>query len=575
MKSLADFGSGTARGARLCSKPAQWMGMGEGSLGASFCRNSLGFTFKCAPVAMKVVVQSFGGWVILIFSWVSLCVSVPLSKREMILQKENARRTGGNLMLAQQEKYFNCKLMHLKKTEVMRAMQTGIFPPAMHFFKAKSFIEQSAVFNILKEMPKGGLLHVHDYAILSPDWLVYNASYLPNCYICFCPKWTVQFKFSKLPPKKVPLCSKWILLKTYRKSLKDVGGFDKSLLRNLTLITDNPEKTYPTQAFIWDKFENIFKTASGIINYAPVFKSYFYQGLLELYKDNVQYVEIRVMLPPIYELDGSLHDKFWSVAAFEEVSKQFVNDHPDFVGLKLIYTTFRKQSVSQIKEAIHTAIKLRTKFPNTVAGFDLVGWEDGGYSLWELKEALSLPETQGIKLPYFFHAGETNWEGTSIDNNLLDALLLNTKRIGHGFALAKHSEVRRLALKGNIAVEVCPISNQVLKLVSDLRNHPAAFLLSEGHQIVVASDDPSIFGAKGLSYDFYEMFMGIGGMSADLRTLKQLVLNSLKYSSMQPAEKIKAMNIWQKKWDHFIANSAASPQVYELSEEKQLLEFWG
>ncbi|KAL7982244.1 hypothetical protein Chor_009842, partial [Crotalus horridus] len=485
----------------------------------------------CVPVAMKVVVQSFGGWVILIFSWVSLCVSVPLSKREMILQKENARRTGGNLILAQQETNFNCKLMHLKKTEVMRAMQTGIFPPAMHFFKAKSFIEQSAVFNILKEMPKGGLLHVHDYAILSPDWLVYNASYLPNCYICFCPKWTVQFKFSKPPPKKVPLCSKWILLKTYRKSLKDVGGFDKSLLRNLTLVTDNPEKTYPTQAFIWDKFENIFKTASGIINYAPVFKSYFYQGLLELYKDNVQYVEIRVMLPPIYELDGSLHDKFWSVAAFEEVSKQFVNDHPDFVGLKLIYTTFRKQSVSQIKEAIFTAIELRTKFPNTVAGFDLV-----------------IPD-----IPH--------WEGTSIDNNLLDALLLNTKRIGHGFALAKHSEVRRLALKGNIAVEVCPISNQVLKLVSDLRNHPAAFLLSEGHQIVVASDDPSIFGAKGLSYDFYEMFMGIGGMSADLRTLKQLVLNSLKYSSMQPAEKIKAMNIWQKKWDHFIANSAASPQV--------------
>lgn len=73
----------------------------------------------------------------------------------MILQKENARRTGGNLILTQQEENFNCKLMHLKKTEVMKAMQTGIFPPAMHFFKAKSYIEQSAVFNILKEMPKG------------------------------------------------------------------------------------------------------------------------------------------------------------------------------------------------------------------------------------------------------------------------------------------------------------------------------------------------------------------------------------------------------------------------------------
>lgn len=41
-------------------------------------------------------------------------------------------------------------------------------------------------------------------------------------------------------------------------------------------------------------------------------------------------------------------------------------------------------------------------------------------------------------------------------------MLMNTNRIGHGFALAKHSEARRWALRENIAIEVCPISNQVL-----------------------------------------------------------------------------------------------------------------
>jgi adenosine deaminase CECR1 len=45
--------------------------------------------------------------------------------------------------------------------------------------------------------------------------------------------------------------------------------------------------------------------------------------------------------------------------------------------------------------------------------------------------------------------------------NVIDALLLNATRMGHGYAIAKHPEAKKLARAKNIPIEVNPISNQV------------------------------------------------------------------------------------------------------------------
>ena len=113
--------------------------------------------------------------------------------------------------------------------------------------------------------------------------------------------------------------------------------------------------------------------------------------------------------------------------------------------------------------------------------------------------------------------------------------------------------------------------------MSDLRNHPVGALFSDGFPLVISSDDPPVWETVGLSSDFYMAFMGMAGRRADLRTLKQLALNSIKqvplfyylmnnikisllrmhhvvsrFSAMSAAEKTAAMKEWQRRWDIFI-----------------------
>lgn len=72
----------------------------------------------------------------------------------------------------------------------------------------------------------------------------------------------------------------------------------------------------------------------------------------------------------------------------------------------------------------------------SLIGFDLVGHEDSLKPLIDYIEPLTnlvrRREEMGIDLPFIFHAGETLGDGTAPDMNLYDAILLGTKRIGHG-----------------------------------------------------------------------------------------------------------------------------------------------
>lgn len=104
--------------------------------------------------------------------------------------------------------------------------------------------------------------------------------------------------------------------------------------------------------------------------------------------------------------------------------------------LKIIYSTIRFVSPQELEWYTEDCLALKKEFPHLIAGFDLVGEEDALRPLIDyIKPLLRFQARQkelGLDIPFIFHAGETLGDGTKADVNLYDAILLGTKRIGHG-----------------------------------------------------------------------------------------------------------------------------------------------
>jgi len=68
-------------------------------------------------------------------------------------------------------------------------------------------------------------------------------------------------------------------------------------------------------------------------------------------------------------------------------------------------------------------------------------------------------------------------------------------------------------------------------------------------QCSINSDDPSVYGYDGLSYDFWTAFVF---WELDVKALKKLVFNSINYSSLNDNEKKQSLAYLNKEWDNFI-----------------------
>jgi adenosine deaminase CECR1 len=195
---------------------------------------------------------------------------------------------------------------------------------------------------------------------------------------------------------------------------------------------------------------------------------------------------------------------------------------------------------------------------NLITGYDLIAEEDPNYpiinyaNVWikaheiekKYNEIRGNP-TPKISVPFYFH--DRKYDST-MNHNVVDAVMLGAKRIGHGFNIAFFPFIKKQLINRDICLEICPISNQILQYFKDLRVHSANSLFREGVPMVLSTDHPVMFGYSGLTYDFWVATVSWG---LDLKAIKRLVYNSIIYSSLSQneiEESLKYLNISWNMW---------------------------
>ena len=198
-----------------------------------------------------------------------------------------------------------------------------------------------------------------------------------------------------------------------------------------------------------------------------------YDFIRDVASENVRYVEVR--FAPLLSTNGGL--------SMEEVIESVLD------GLKLgkerfgvesniIACLMRHQSAEDNLKVIRTA---RSYLGNGLCAIDLAG-DESTYPMSNFVELFNYAKSIG--LPFTIHAGE---QGSV--QNVLEAVNCGAKRIGHGIALTQNQDAQKILIANNIGIEMCPISNQQTKSVSDLSKYPIKEFLNNGLLVTLNTDN--------------------------------------------------------------------------------------
>ncbi len=193
------------------------------------------------------------------------------------------------------------------------------------------------------------------------------------------------------------------------------------------------------------------------------------------------------------------------------------------ISSALILCFLRHLSEEDALQTLEAALPLRDKFIG-------VGLDSSEMGHPPEKFARVFARCRELGLHLVAHAGEEGppayiWSALDV---------LKVERIDHGVQAAQDAALMQRLADERVALTVCPLSNQKLRVFPDLADHNLKQLLDAGLAVTVNSDDPAYFGGY-INDNFVQLFEAVPALTA--KDAYHLAFNSFEASfAPQPAK---------------------------------------
>ena len=201
-----------------------------------------------------------------------------------------------------------------------------------------------------------------------------------------------------------------------------------------------------------------------------------YELVRDVAKEHVEYIEVR-FAPMLSTAKGlTCREVIESVVeGLHEAGGEYG------VFASAIVCAMRHHTLQQNMEMLTVAREFMGK---GVCALDLAG-DESAFPTSEFRELFI--QAKEWNIPFTIHSGECG----SVEN-VREAIALGAKRLGHGIALEKSPELRKLCREKGIGIEMCPTSNVQTRAVDGMSVHPLKRFLDEGLLVSIHTDNRTV-----------------------------------------------------------------------------------